>query len=174
MNVGCSGRFFSCCPSWFYIYLKYPSLTVYDLLISLFLSMFWRWSRGKHLRSSSPRWWWIWRSTCQEHWEGMSKAAFQPIEGGCLGSACSLINPEMLPLLQHFSPLLHGYRAIVQKRSPHMSQDIYLIYTTVKRIHGDFCNLCKNKEKLGMHWSNGSALATDFVDACILNFISSP
>lgn len=81
----------------------------------------------------------------------MSKAAFQPIEGGCLGGACSLINPEMLPLLQHFSPLLHGYRAIVQKRSPHMSQDIYLIYTTVKRIHGDFCNLCKNKEKLGMH-----------------------
>lgn len=70
---------------------------------------------------------------------------------GVLRERLHFINPEML---QHFSPLLHGNRAIEQKRSLHMSQDIYLIYTTVRRIYGDFCDLCKNKEKLGVHWSN--------------------
>lgn len=28
-----------------------------------------------------------------------------------------------------------------------MSKGIHLIYTTVRRVHGDCCDLCKNREK---------------------------
>lgn len=78
------------------------------------------------------------------HWEDTSKASVWPAERGCVESACSLINPEMLPLQ------LHGNTATGQKWLLPMSQDIYLIYTTVRGINGDFCDPYKNKEKFGI------------------------
>lgn len=54
-----------------------------------------------------------------------------------------------------------------KKRSLHMSQDIYLICTTVRRIHGEFCDLCKSKEKLGMCWSNDLLCFSHWLCRCM-------
>lgn len=87
----------------------------------------------------------------------MSKAAAWLGTGGCVGSSCSLIN-EILPLLQHFSPLLRGNRAIEkkdhftslhEKKDHFTSQVINLIYTTVTRGL-DCCDLSAKMGRNGV------------------------
>lgn len=77
-----------------------------------------------------------------------------PGSGGCLGSACTLLILRCCHCCSTSVLCFMVTEPLSKKRSLHMSQDIYLIYTTVWRIYGDFCDLCKNKEKLGVHWSN--------------------
>lgn len=108
--------------------------------------MFWTWSRGKHLWSSSPTWWWIWHSPCQEHWRATAKLLPGQLRG-CLGSACGLMNPEMLPLLQHSSPLLHANRAIEQNKvTSHVPRDLSDLHNTQKDSWGFLWSLQKQGE----------------------------
>lgn len=106
-------------------------------------------------------------------WGRRGQSCCPAVREGFTGSSCSWRenNHEMLLLLKHFGPVLHGNRAIEKKRSLHMSQDINLIYTTVRRIHGDCCGLCKKGDKLCMHQSNDLLCFSHWF--CRLRFLSS-
>lgn len=146
MTVGYSGGFSSCCAIWFYRHLKYPSLTVCKMTS-----------------------WYLYFSVCFGHdpeksicgpavpddggsdihpakSTGKTRAVW-PAERGCVGIACRLVNAEMLPLLQHFSPLLHGNRAIGQKKvTSHVPRYLSDLHDSQKDSWGLLWSLQKQGE----------------------------